>query len=85
MEQMYVFITIIHADLLLSFALFTCMAMGDNTNYLFSFVLNKTENGMYIKTTISFYSENHSKISGHMTSGEPEFLIPFSAGFWREL
>ena len=30
-------------------------------------------------------SENHSKISGHMTSGEREFLIPVSAGFWREL
>ena len=26
-------------------------------------------------------SENHSKISGHMTSGEREFLIPVSAGF----
>ena len=30
-------------------------------------------------------SENHSKISGHMTSGERESLIPVSAGFWREL
>ena len=30
-------------------------------------------------------SENHSKISGHMTSGEQEFLIPVLAGFWREL
>ena len=30
-------------------------------------------------------SENNSKISGHMTSGEREFLIPVSAGFWREL
>ena len=26
-------------------------------------------------------SENHSTISGHMTSGEREFLIPVSAGF----
>ena len=30
-------------------------------------------------------SENHSKISGHMTSGERVFLVPVSAGFWREL
>ena len=30
-------------------------------------------------------SENHSKMSGHMTSGEQEFLIPVSAGFWGEL
>ena len=30
-------------------------------------------------------SENHSKISGHITSGEREFLIPVAAGFWREL
>ena len=30
-------------------------------------------------------SENHSKISGHMTSGEREFLISVSTGFWREL
>ena len=47
---MYCFITVIHADFLLSFPLFTCM--GDNMNYLFSFqtsVFNKTENEMYIK------------------------------------
>ena len=30
-------------------------------------------------------SENHSKISGHLTSGEWEFLIPVSARVWREL
>ena len=30
-------------------------------------------------------SEKHSKISGHMTSAELEFLIPVSAEFWREL
>ena len=31
--------------------------MGDNTNCLFSFVFNKTENEMYI-IFLSFYSEN---------------------------
>ena len=30
-------------------------------------------------------SANLTKISGHMTSGEQEFLIHVSAGFWREL
>ena len=30
-------------------------------------------------------SENQSTISGHMTSGGREFLIPVSTGFWREL
>ena len=30
-------------------------------------------------------SENHSKISGHITSGKREILIPVSEGFWREL
>ena len=32
--------------------------MGDKTNYLFSFVFNKTENEMYIKIYMSLYSEN---------------------------
>ena len=32
--------------------------MSDNTNYLFSFVFNETENEMYIKNCMSFYSEN---------------------------
>ena len=32
--------------------------MGDNTNYLISFLFNKTENVMYIKMYMSFYSEN---------------------------
>ena len=31
---------------------------GDNTNYLFSFVFNKTENEMHIKILMSFHSEN---------------------------
>ena len=37
--------------------------MGDNTNYLFSFVFNKTENEMYIKIIMSFYSENSFKFN----------------------
>ena len=32
--------------------------MGDNTNYLFSFVLNKTENQMYIKIVCHFIQKN---------------------------
>ena len=32
--------------------------MGYNKNYLFSIVFNKTENEMYIKFVMSFYSEN---------------------------
>ena len=32
--------------------------MGDNTNYLISFLFNKTENVMYIKIYKSFHSEN---------------------------
>ena len=32
--------------------------MGDNMNYLISFVFSKTENEMYIKMYMSFYSEN---------------------------
>ena len=32
--------------------------MGDNTNYLISLLFNKTENVMYIKIYMSFYSEN---------------------------
>ena len=32
--------------------------MGDNTNYLISLLFNKTENVMYIKFYMSFYSEN---------------------------
>ena len=32
--------------------------MGDNANYLISFVFNKTENEMYIKMYMSIYSEN---------------------------
>ena len=32
--------------------------MGDNTNYLISLLFNKTENVMYIKMYMSFYSEN---------------------------
>ena len=29
--------------------------MGDNTNYLFSFVFNKTENEMYIKIYVIIF------------------------------
>ena len=43
---MYVFITIIHVDLLLSFVLFTCN-MGDNTNnhdYKYFIIIIRTNN-----------------------------------------
>ena len=52
---MYVFITIIHVDLLFVICF---VYMGDNTNYLISLLFNKTENVMYIKMYMSFYSEN---------------------------
>ena len=41
------------------FIVVICFAyMGDNTYYLISFLFNKTENVMYIKINMSFYSEN---------------------------
>ena len=51
---MYVFIAIIHVDLLLSFALFTWVK---KYNFIL-FLYNKTENVMYIKIYMSFYPEN---------------------------
>ena len=54
---MYVFITTIVYRC--RFIVVICFVyMGDNTNYLISFLLNKTENVMYIKIYMSFYSEN---------------------------
>ena len=69
---MYVFITLIHVDLLLSFALFTwpmAMApMGDNTNYLISFPFDKTENEMLIKTGLTLdgdlSGDNQDQLTG---------------------